>query len=597
MTDITEKTGHFINEIIDADNAARKWGVWPGTDTPKVHTRFPPEPNGFLHIGHAKSFCLNFGLAEQYGGRCNLRFDDTNPEKEEDAYVRSIIEDVRWLGFRWPGAREDDPKAGVLFSSDYFDRMYDWAVRLIEKGKAYVCDLSPEETRKHRGTLTQPGVNSPYRDRSVAENLDLFTRMAKGEFPDGSRTLRAKIDMASPNLNLRDPVMYRILHAAHHNTGDRWCVYPMYDWAHGLEDSIEGITHSICTLEFENHRPLYDWFIDAINENEPPERCIHHPQQIEFARLAMTHTVMSKRKLLELVKSGRVKGWDDPRMPTLSGLRRRGYTPESIRSFCADVGVARFNSTIEVVRLENAIREHLNKIAPRRMAVLRPLKLVITNYPADGGAADAVEELEAVNNPEDASAGTRKMLFSRELYIERDDFMETPPKGYFRLFPGSEVRLRYAYFVKCTGCVKDPATGEVIEVHCTYDPATRGGDAPDGRKVKGTIHWVSASHAIDAEVRLYDHLFSAPDPEDVPEGGHYLDLLNSDSLTALTGCKLEPSLAAARCHRDAHGTIMPERFQFERHGYFCTDPDGAPGRPVFNRTVSLRDTWAKAQRK
>ncbi|MBK8269866.1 MAG: glutamine--tRNA ligase/YqeY domain fusion protein [Planctomycetes bacterium] len=592
MTEINEKPTHFIHEIIDADNAALKWGAWPNSGTPKVQTRFPPEPNGYLHIGHAKSICLNFGLAEQYSGQCNLRFDDTNPAKEEEEYVRSIVEDVRWLGFRWPGAREDDPKAGVIFSSNYFQQMYDWAVRLIEKGNAYVCDLTADETRAHRGTLTRPGKDSPFRGRSAAENLDLFARMAKGEFPDGSRTLRAKIDMASPNLNLRDPVMYRILHASHHNTGDTWCVYPMYDWAHGLEDGIEGITHSICTLEFENHRPLYDWFIEAINEEEPAERRIHHPQQIEFARLELTYTVMSKRKLLDLVKEGRVNGWDDPRMPTISGLRRRGYTPESLRAFCADIGVAKFNSVIDHVRLDNAVREHLNKTAPRRMAVLRPLKLVITNLPAGSS-----EQLDAINNPEDAAAGTRKVTFSNTLYIERDDFMETPPKGYFRLFPGNEVRLRYAFFVKCTGCVKDPATGEVTEVHCTYDPATRGGDSPDGRKVKGTIHWVNAGDAIDAEVRLYDHLFKSPEPERVPEDGHYFDNLNEASLTALTGCKLEPSLAGAACRRDAHGTLAPDRFQFERHGYFCADADSAPGRLVFNRTVSLRDTWAKEQKK
>ncbi|MBX3395862.1 MAG: glutamine--tRNA ligase/YqeY domain fusion protein [Phycisphaerae bacterium] len=597
MPEPAEKPTHFIHEIINADNAALKWGTWPDSGTPRVHTRFPPEPNGYLHIGHAKSICLNFGLAEQYAGKCNLRFDDTNPEKEEEEYVRSIIEDVRWLGFHWDGASKaaasagGDPKAGVIFSSDYFEKMYEWAVRLIEKGKAYVCDLTAEQTREFRGTLTNPGRNSPFRDRPVAENLDLFARMARGEFADGSRTLRARIDMASPNLNLRDPVMYRIVHATHHNTGDKWCVYPMYDWAHGLEDSIEGITHSICTLEFENHRPLYDWFIDAINEGEPPDRRIHHPQQIEFARLELTHTLMSKRKLLELVKGGHVRGWDDPRMPTLSGLRRKGYPPEAIRNFAADIGVAKFNSTIDVVRLENAVREVLNKSAPRRMAVLRPLKLVITNYPEAG------ESLEAVNNPEDAAAGTRMVPFSRELYIEQEDFQETPPKGYFRLFPGNEVRLRYAYFVRCTGFIKDPETGAISEVHCTYDPATQGGDSPDGRKVKGTIHWVSAPDAIEAEVRLYDHLFTAEDPENVPAGGRYLDQLNPTSLVTLRGCKLEPSLATAACHRDEHGAIAPDRVQFERHGYFATDPDGTPGMPVFNRTVSLKDTWAKAQKK
>lgn len=595
---------HFVQELIEADSAARRWGIWPD-GRPRVHTRFPPEPNGYLHIGHAKSIWLNYGLAEQYGGRFNLRFDDTNPVKEEQEYVDSIVRDVRWLGARWVGMQEaeaaaarPDAEAGVIFSSDYFQQMYDWAVELIRKGKAFVCDLTAEETSKYRGTLTKPGTNSPHRDRSVEENLDLFERMRKGEFPDGSRTLRAKIDMASPNLNLRDPVMYRILHAEHHRTGAAWCVYPMYDWAHGLEDSIEGITHSICTLEFENHRPLYDWFLSAINEGRtddgsgPWGRRIHHPQQIEFARLNLTHMLMSKRKLLDLVKDGHVKGWDDPRMPTLSGLRRRGYTPESIRSFCAHVGVAKFNSTIEIVRLENAIREHLNRIAPRRMAVLRPLKLVITNFPEG-----QVDELDAVNNPEDASAGSRKVPFARDLYIERDDFREEPPKGYHRLYPGNEVRLRYAFFVRCTGVVKDAATGEVTELHCTYDPATRGGDSPDGRKVKGTIHWVSAAHAIDAEVRLYDHLFASPFPEDVPEGGSYLSNLNPASLESLTGCKLEPSLASAKLSHDPFGTIVPDRVQFERHGYFCVDADSKPGRPVFNRTVSLKDSWAKVEKK
>ncbi|RIK68353.1 MAG: glutamine--tRNA ligase [Planctomycetota bacterium] len=602
----TKPTLNFVQEIVEADNAARRWGTWPD-GRPRVHTRFPPEPNGYLHIGHAKSIWLNYGLAEQYGGRFNLRFDDTNPVAEEQEYVESIVRDVRWLGVKWVGMRDvtggarasgADAESGVIFSSDYFQQMHDWAVELIKKGRAYVCDLTSEETSTYRGTLTKPGTNSPHRDRSVEENLDLFERMRKGEFPDGSRTLRAKIDMASPNLNLRDPVMYRILHAAHHRTGGAWCIYPMYDWAHGLEDSIEGITHSICTLEFENHRPLYDWFIDAINEGRtedgsgPWGRTIHHPQQIEFARLSVTHMLMSKRKLLELVKGGHVRSWDDPRMPTLSGLRRRGYTPEAVRNFCADVGVAKFNGTIEIVRLENAIREHLNRIAPRRMAVLRPLKLVITNFPEG-----SVEQLDAVNNPEDPSAGTRKVPFGRELYIERDDFREEPPKGYHRLYPGNEVRLRYAYFVKCTGVVKDMATGEVREVHCTYDPATRGGDSPDGRKVKGTIHWVSAGHAVDAEVRLYDHLFSAPFPEDVPEGGSYLANLNANSLEVLSGCKLEPSLAEAKFGHDAFGTIMPDRVQFERHGYFCVDMDAGPGRPVFNRTVSLKDSWAKVEKK
>ncbi len=588
---------HFIQELVEADNAAGRWGVWPD-GRPRVQTRFPPEPNGYLHIGHAKSIWLNYGLAAQYGGRFNLRFDDTNPVKEEQEYVDSIVRDVRWLGAKWDDMREDDPEAGVLFASDYFRQMYDFAVELVRKGKAFVCDLSAEETSRLRGSLTKPGTNSPHRDRGVEENLDLLDRMRRGEFPDGSRTLRAKIDMAHPNLNLRDPVMYRILHAEHHRTGGAWCIYPMYDWAHGIEDSIENITHSICTLEFENHRPLYDGFLDAINEGRTDDgsgtwgKKIPHPQQIEFARLELTHTLLSKRKLLELVKGGHVRGWDDPRMPTLSGLRRRGYTPESIRSFCADIGVAKFNSTIEIVRLENAIRDHLNKIAPRRMAVLRPLKLVITNFPEG-----QVEQLDAVNNPEDAAAGKRQAPFSRVLYIERDDFREEPPKGYHRLYPGNEVRLRYAYFVKCTGCVKDPVTGEVAEVQCTYDPATRGGDSPDGRKVKGTLHWVSAAHAINAEVRLYDHLFASPDPEDVPEGSSYLDHLNPASLEVLTGCKLEPSLAESKLSRDAVGTIEPDRVQFERHGYFCTDPDSTADQLVFNRTVSLKDTWAKMAKK
>lgn len=614
---------HFIHDLVDADNAAGRWGVWPESGRPRVYTRFPPEPNGYLHIGHAKSICLNYGLAAQYGGRFNLRFDDTNPVAEEEEYVQSIIRDVRWLGARWPGMYEDRArpaapdeamKAGVLFGSDYFQQMYDWAVELIRKGRAYVCDLSGDQVSEYRGTLTKPGRNSPWRDRSVEENLDLFERMRRGEFSDGSRTLRAKIDMAHPNLNLRDPVMYRILHESHHRTGDAWCVYPMYDWAHGLEDSIEGITHSVCTLEFENHRPLYDWFIDAINEGRtddgsgPWGRKIQHPQQIEFARLELTYTVMSKRRLLELVRDGLVHGWDDPRMPTLSGLRRRGYTPEAIRAFAADVGVARFNSVIDIVRLENALRDHLNRVASRRLAVLRPLKLVITNWPESGDGA--VDWLDAINNPEDPAAGTRKVPFSRVLYIERDDFCEDPPKGYFRLFPGNEVRLRYAFFVRCTGCVKDAATGEVTEVHCTYDPATRGGDSPDGRKVKGTIHWVSAAHAIDAEVRLYDHLFARPDPDDLSASApaapgrepgsapkNWKDNLNSRSLEVLKGCKLEPSLADAGIACDVFNIPNPDRFQFERLGYFAVDPDSRPGALVFSRAVSLKDTWAKIARK
>ena len=550
---------NFIQEIIAEDLKTNKWQG-------RVHTRFPPEPNGYLHIGHAKSICLNFGLAEQYAGKCNLRFDDTNPIKEEEEYVQSIIEDVRWLGFDW----EDR----LLYASDYFEQMFQYAVQLVKAGKAYVCDLTPEETRAYRGTLTQPGRDSPYRTRSVEENLDLFERMRAGEFPDGSRTLRAKIDMASPNLNMRDPVIYRILRATHHRTGDKWCIYPMYDWAHGLEDSIEGITHSICTLEFENHRPLYDWFLDQLG--------VYHSQQIEFARLELTYTVMSKRKLLELVEEGHVRGWDDPRMPTLSGLRRRGYTPESIRRFCDRIGVAKFNSTIDIAQLEYNIREDLNKRAPRVMGVLRPLRLIIDNYPED-----RVEELDAVNNPEDLGAGMRKVPFSRVLYIERDDFREDPPKKFFRLAPGREVRLRYAYFVTCTDVAKDEATGEVVELHCTYDPATRGGDAPDGRKVKGTIHWVSAEHALPAEVRLYDHLFTRPDPGEVEEGGDWKDNLNPNSLETLTTCRVEPSLA---------GAAPGSRYQFERIGYFCVDPDSTDGNLVFNRTVTLRDTWAKIEK-
>jgi glutaminyl-tRNA synthetase len=568
---------NFIEEIIEDDLRTNKWGG-------RVHTRFPPEPNGYLHIGHAKSICLNFGLAEQYGGKCNLRFDDTNPIKEEQEYIDSIIADVRWLGFDW----EDR----LLFGSDYFEQMYEWAVELIKKGKAYVCDLSPEQVAEHRGTLTRPGKDSPHRNRGVEENLDLFERMRHGKFPDGSRTLRAKMDMAHPNLNMRDPVMYRILHAPHPHAGAKWCIYPMYDWAHGLEDSIEGITHSICTLEFENHRPLYDWFIDAINEGRGDGGSwgpkIVHSQQIEFARLELTYTVMSKRKLLELVREKRVRGWNDPRMPTISGLRRRGVTPEAIRNFCKAIGVAKFNSVIDIARLEHAVREDLNKRAPRVLAVLRPLKLVIDNYPED-----QVEELDAINNPEDPNAGTRKVPFSRVLYVERDDFRADPPPKYWRLFPGNEVRLRYAYFVKCTGVVKDEKTGEMLEVHCTYDPTTRGGDAPDGRKVKSTLHWVSAAYAIDADVRLYDHLFAKPDPDDVEEGQDWKSNLNPSSLEVLAGCKLEPGWATAR------GPDWPDgirRVQFERHGYFCVDPDSTGDSPVFNRTVTLKDTWAKIEK-
>jgi glutaminyl-tRNA synthetase len=569
-------TRNFIQQIIDADRAA-------GKHAGRVHTRFPPEPNGYLHIGHAKSICLNFGLAQEYGGKFNLRFDDTNPTKEEQEYVDSIIDDVRWLGGDW----EDR----LFYASDYFDQLYDWAIQLINEGRAYVCDLSADEVREHRGTLTQPGRNSPYRDRSVKENFVLFERMRKGEFPDGTRTLRAKIDMAHPNLNMRDPVMYRIKHASHHRTGDKWCIYPSYDYTHGQSDSIEGITHSICTLEFENHRPLYDWFCEALR--------IHHPQQIEFARLNLTYTVMSKRKLLQLVQEKHVTGWDDPRMLTIRGLRRRGYTPQAIRAFCERIGVAKFNSTIDMAWLEDAIRDDLNVRAPRVMAVLRPLKVVITNYPEG-----EVESLEAANHPQDAAMGTRSVPFSRELYIEADDFLEDAPKKFFRLAPGREVRLRYAYFITCTDLVKDGA-GNVVEIRCTYDSATRGGNAPDGRKVKGTIHWVSAPHAVTTEVRLYDHLFKTAFPDEVPsrsgepsrtEGdtsaarlaaptGTFLDNINPNSLTVVRDAKLEPSLAAAE---------PSQHFQFERLGYFFTDlVDSKPGRPVFNRTATLRDTWAK----
>ena len=532
----------------------------------RVHTRFPPEPNGYLHIGHAKSIVLNFGIAEEFGGLCNLRFDDTNPAKEETEYVESIREDVRWLGFDW-GDRE-------YYASDYFERLYEWAERLIRKGKAYVCDLSPEEVRATRGTLTEPGTPSPYRDRTVEENLDLFRRMRAGEFPDGSRTLRAKIDMAAPNLNLRDPVMYRILRAHHHRTGDAWCLYPTYDWAHGQSDAIEGITHSLCTLEFEAHRPLYDWFLEAL---ELP----HRPRQIEFARLNMTYTVLSKRKLLQLVEEGHVGGWDDPRMPTLSGLRRRGYTPEAIRAFCERIGLAKRDSVVDVALLEWAIRDHLNTTVRRAMGVLRPVKLVIENYPED-----RVETMDAPNFPDDPPRmGHRKLPFCRELWIEATDFMEDPPKKFWRMAPGREVRLRWAYLVTCTGVVRDDA-GEIVEIRATYDPATRGGDAPDGRRVRGTIHWVSARHAVDAEVRLYDRLFAVPEPG--AGGRNFLEDLNPASLEVLTGCKLEPSLA---------GLAAGDRFQLERTGYFVVDPDSTPERPVLNRTVPLKDTWAKIARR
>lgn len=551
---------NFIEQIIDADLAAGKNGG-------RVHTRFPPEPNGYLHIGHAKSICLNFGLAKEYGGKFNLRFDDTNPTKEEQEYVDSIIDDVRWLGGEW----EDR----LFYASDYFQQLYDWAIQLINDGKAYVCDLSAEAMREHRGTLSEPGKNSPFRDRTVAENLDLFERMEKGEFPDGARTLRAKIDMASPNINLRDPVMYRIKHAEHHRSGDKWCIYPSYDYTHGQSDSIEGITHSICTLEFENHRPLYDWFCNALG--------IHHPQQIEFARLNLTYTVMSKRKLLQLVQEKHVAGWDDPRMPTIRGLRRRGYTSESIRAFCERIGVAKFNSTIDMAWLEDAIRADLNERAPRAMAVLRPLKVVIENYPEG-----EVEELEGANHPQKPEMGTRKVPFSRELWVEADDFMENAPKNFFRLSVGREVRLRYAYFITCTDVVKDK-DGNVVELRCTYDPATHGGNAPDGRKVKGTIHWVSALHAHSTTVRMYDHLCNTENPDDVPEGKTWLDNINPASLEVIPDAKIEPSLTHA-----GPGT----HFQFERLGYFFTDPKDSPaGRPVFNRTVTLRDTWAKESAK
>jgi glutaminyl-tRNA synthetase len=551
---------NFVRDIVLADLKTGKYGG-------RVQTRFPPEPNGYLHIGHAKSICLNFGLAAEFGGKTNLRFDDTNPSKEETEYVDSILDNVRWLGFDW----EDR----LFYASDYFGQLYEWAVQLTKAGKAYVCDLTAEEVRAHRGTLTEPGKESPYRNRSIEENLDLFERMRAGEFPDGARTLRAKIDMASANLNMRDPVMYRILRAEHHRTGDAWCIYPMYDFAHGQSDSIERITHSICTLEFEDHRPLYDWYVEHLG--------IYHPRQIEFDRLNLTYTLLSKRKLLALVEGGRVRGWDDPRMPSLSGIRRRGYTPEAIRNFCANIGVSKTNGSVELAMLEHYVREDLNKRAARVMAVLRPLRVVIDSYPEG-----AVEEMDAVNNPEDASAGARKVPFSRVLYIERDDFREDPPKQYFRLSPGREVRLRYGYFVTCTGVVKNEQ-GDVVEVHCTHDPATRGGNAPpDGRKVKSTIHWVSAAHAIDAEVRLYDNLFSKENPNETAEGEDFTANLNPNSLETLTACKLEPSLADA-----APGS----RYQFERLGYFCADLDSAPGKLVFNRTVALRDAWAKIEKR
>jgi glutaminyl-tRNA synthetase len=557
-TDATPPS-NFIRDIIEEDLRTNKYGG-------RVHTRFPPEPNGYLHIGHAKSICLNFGLAEDYGGLYNLRFDDTNPTKEEEEYVESIIEDVRWLGFDW-GNR-------LFYASDYFDQLYAWAVQLIKDGKAYVDSLSADEIREYRGTLTEPGKESPYRNRSVEENLDLFQRMRAGEFEDGAYVLRAKIDMASRNLNMRDPILYRILHATHHRTGDKWCIYPMYDFAHGQSDSIEGITHSICTLEFEDHRPLYDWFLDELN--------IYHPQQIEFARLNLSRTVLSKRKLIELVQGEYVAGWDDPRMPTISGLRRRGYTPEAIRSFCDRIGVAKTNSVIDIALLEHSIREDLNQRAARVMAVLRPLRVVIDNYPEG-----QVEELEAINSPEDPNMGSRQVPFSRVLYIEQDDFREDPPKKWFRLAPGREVRLKHAYYITCVDVIKDKQTGEVIELRCTYDPKTRGGWSEDGRKVKGTLHWVSAPHALEAEVRLYDHLFIKENPDDVEEGSDFKANLNPDSLETLTSCRVEPSLAEA---------TPGSRYQFLRQGYFCVDPNSTEGRLVFNRTVPLRDTWAKIER-
>ncbi len=550
---------NFIREIIDQDLAR-------GKNSGRVHTRFPPEPNGYLHIGHAKSICLNFGIARDYKGLCNLRFDDTNPETEDVEYVDSIKEDVRWLGFDW--------QERLYYASDYFEKLYEFALQLIKKGKAYVCDQPLEEVRQYRGTITEPGKNSPYRDRSVKENLELFDRMRKGEFEEGAKVLRGKIDMGHPNMLMRDPVFYRIKKLSHHRTKDKWCIYPTYDYTHGICDSLEGITHSICTLEFEVHRPLYDWILIELG--------IHRPQQIEFARLNLSHTILSKRKLLELVAKKYVSGWDDPRMPTISGLRRRGYTASSIRAFCEQIGVSKADSIVELVLLENSIREELNKTARRAMAVLHPVKLVIDNYPKD-----KTEEFDAVNNPEDASMGTRKLAFCRELYIEAEDFREDPPKQFYRLSPGREVRLRYAYLVTCTNCVKDPS-GKILEIHCTYDPETRGGDAPDGRKVKSTIHWVSARHAVEAEVRLYDTLFTQRDPGQVQEGADFTANLNPRSLEIIRSAKVEAVLASVPCG---------SRYQFERLGYFCADKDSSALRPVFNRTVTLRDTWAKIEKR
>jgi glutaminyl-tRNA synthetase len=546
---------NFLRDIIAEDVRTRKYG------DAQIQTRFPPEPNGYLHIGHAKAICIDFGLADEFGGKTNLRFDDTNPEKEEQEYVDSIQKDVRWLGFQWER---------LCYASDYFPQLYEWALQLVKTGKAYVDDLSADEIRQHRGTLTEPGKDSPYRTRSIEENLDLFIRMKQGDFPDGSRVLRAKIDMASPNINMRDPVMYRILHASHQRTGDQWCIYPMYDYAHGQSDSIERVTHSMCTLEFADHQPLYRWYIEQLG--------IFPTQQIEFDRLNITYTLLSKRKLLQLVSEKRVSAWDDPRMPTLCGLRRRGFTPEAIRAFCAAIGASRTNGSTDIEMLEHFQRDDLNRRASRAMAVLHPLKLVIDNYPAD-----KAEFMEVANNPEDPSAGTRQVPFSRELYIEQDDFRELPPPKYYRLSPGKEVRLRNAYFITAQSVVKDSA-GNIVEVHCTYDPASRGGNSPDGRKVKSTMHWVSAAHAISAEIRLYDKLFLKPDPSDVEEGQDVLSNLNPNSVEILTGAKLEPSLANAR---------PGDRFQFERVGYFCLDPDSTPANLVFNRTLPLKDSWAK----
>jgi glutaminyl-tRNA synthetase len=550
---------NFLRDIIAEDIKTKKYG------DAQVQTRFPPEPNGYLHIGHAKAICLDFGLADEFGGKTNLRFDDTNPEKEEQEYVDSIQADVRWLGFDWER---------LCYASDYFAQLYEWALKLIKAGKAYVDDLSAEEIRQHRGTLKEPGTDSPYRNRAVEENLDLFIRMKSGEFPDGSRVLRAKIDMGSPNLNMRDPVMYRILHATHHRTGDEWCIYPMYDYAHGQSDSIENVTHSMCTLEFADHQPLYRWYIENLG--------IFPSQQIEFDRLNLTYTLLSKRKLLQLVQEKRVSGWDDPRMPTLSGIRRRGFTPEAIRAFCASIGATRTNGTTDIEMLEHFQRDDLNRRASRAMVVLHPLKLVIDNYPAG-----QVEMVEVANNPEDPNAGTRQVPFSGEIYIEQDDFREVPPPKYYRLSPGKEVRLRNAYFITARSVVKDES-GNVVEVHCTYDPASRGGNSPDGRKVKSTIHWVSTAHAIAAEIRLYDKLFTRADPGNLAEGESFLDILNPNSLEALTEAKLEPSLANAK---------LEDRFQFERVGYFCLDPDSTPGNLVFNRTLALKDSWAKIEKK